>query len=82
MPFSDIVSQYVLSLSQRSTNFSRLSAIRLGLLVFIKKPLIPYSIISSGPPNLGAKVGSPEAMASMTVSPKASNKAGCTNIPL
>ena len=42
---------------QFSTKLSRLFVINSGLLVFIKKPLTPYSMISSGPPNLGANVG-------------------------
>jgi hypothetical protein len=35
-------------------------------------------MISSGLPNLGANVGNPKAIASMIVSPKASNSAGRT----
>ena len=35
-------------------------AISPGLLVFNRKPLTPYSMISEGPPKVGPKVGRPE----------------------
>ncbi|BAT81311.1 hypothetical protein VIGAN_03099900 [Vigna angularis var. angularis] len=46
------------------------------------KPETPSTIISAGPPWLVAKVGNPQFIASMTVNPNASYKAGCTNAPL
>ncbi|KAF1863695.1 hypothetical protein Lal_00030776, partial [Lupinus albus] len=45
------------------------------------KPETPSTIISAGPPWLVAKVGKPQFIASMTVSPNASYKAGCTKAP-
>ena len=36
---------------------------------------------SAGPPQMVAKVGSPQLIASTTVSPNASYSAGCTNAP-
>ncbi|BAS88515.1 Os04g0309751 [Oryza sativa Japonica Group] len=48
---------------------------------FTWKPETPSMIISAGPPWFVAKVGNPQFIASMTVSPNASYSAGCTNAP-
>ena len=47
----------------------------------MSNPLMPFIMISEGPPCLVAITGTPHALASIIVRPNGSIKAGLTNIP-